>query len=103
MRPLSGLPLYHQSVPMIRFLQVLLGVILVRLLWTMFRSARARHAAGRTTADPGPAGRIPGADYRGEVVGCERCGLHVPKPRAVNFAGRTFCSRACAGAGPGDS
>ena len=78
---------------MIRFLQVLLGIVLIRLLWSIFRGFASRGSSKRAAGD------VPRAEYRGEVVGCERCDLHVPRKRAVTRRGRTFCSTACARGG----
>ena len=74
---------------MIRFLQILLAFVVVRILWGLIRSLFKR------SQDPAPprAGRT---EERGRVVACERCDLHVPEERAVVRDGRTFCSDACA-------
>ncbi|MDE2972458.1 MAG: PP0621 family protein [Acidobacteriota bacterium] len=75
-----------------RFLQILVAFVVVRILWGLIRSLFSK-PANPTSA--GPTGRT---EQRGRVVGCERCGLHVPEERAVVRDGRTFCSNACAAA-----
>ena len=76
---------------MIRFLQILLAFVVVRILWGFVRSLFRR------PENPVPPPRAGRTEERGRVVGCERCGLHVPEERAVVRDGRTFCSDACAG------
>lgn len=74
---------------MTRFLQILLALIAVRVIWKLVRGLFGRPA-------PPPAASAGGAEQRGRVVGCERCDLHVPEERAVVRDGRTFCSETCA-------
>jgi hypothetical protein len=78
---------------MIRFLQILLAFVVVRVLWGFIRSLVKR------PADPVPRPRAGRTEERGRVVACARCDLHVPEERAVARDGRTFCSDACAAAG----
>ena len=78
---------------MVRFLQILLAVIAVRVVWRVVRALFSRPASRPASPPPTSAG---GAELRGRVVGCERCDLHVPEERAVVRDGRTFCSEACA-------
>lgn len=78
---------------MIRFLQILLAFLVVRILWGFVRSLFRR------PEEPVPPPRPGRTEQRGRVVGCERCGLHVPEERAVARDGRTFCSADCAAAG----
>lgn len=75
---------------MIRFLQILLAFLVVRVLWGFVRSLFKR------PADPVPPPRTGRTEERGRVVACERCDLHVPEERAVVREGRTFCSESCA-------
>ncbi len=81
---------------MVRFLQILLAVIAVRVVWRVARALFSRPASPPASPPPTSAG---GAELRGRVVGCERCDLHVPEERAVVRDGRTFCSAACADSG----
>lgn len=74
---------------MTRFLQILLALIAVRVVWKLARGLFSR-PANPPAAGPG------GAERRGRVVECERCDLHVPEERAVVHGGRTFCSDTCA-------
>ena len=74
----------------VRFLQILIAFVVVRILWGLIRSLFSKPASPPRAA---PTGRT---EQRGEVVGCERCDLHVPKERAVVRDGRTFCSETCA-------
>ncbi len=76
---------------MIRFLIVLLGILVARLMWLQFT---------KRPTQPRVTGRRPRAEYGGKVVGCVRCALHVPQDRAVNRRGKTYCSPSCASAGP---
>lgn len=80
---------------MIRFLQILLAFVVVRVLWGLLRSFFRKPA---NPVSPPPAGRT---EHRGRVVGCDRCDLHVPEERAVVRDGRTFCSETCAAANAG--
>lgn len=83
---------------MVRFLLLLLGLFFARLLWGAARLLLAgrraeRVAGGASGASPGSAPS--GTEFRGAVVRCEQCDLHVPEQRAVTDGGRTFCSEAC--------
>ena len=73
-----------------RFLQILLAFVVVRIVWGLVRSLFGKPASPPRAA---PTGRT---EQRGEVVRCERCDLHIPRERAVVRDGRTFCSDACA-------
>lgn len=73
-----------------RFLQILVAFVVVRILWGLIRALFKR------SLDPVPPPRAGKTEERGRVVGCERCDLHVPEERAVVTDGRTFCSDACA-------
>lgn len=73
----------------IRFLQILFALVVVRVLWRLVRSFFFK------PADPVAAPQTGRTDERGRVVPCERCDLHVPEERAVVRDGRTFCSDAC--------
>lgn len=75
---------------MIRFLQILVAFVVVRILWGLIRSLFRKPASPPRAASTGK------TEQRGRVVGCERCGLHVPEERTVVRDGRTFCSDACA-------
>lgn len=77
---------------MLRFLQILLAVVVVRILWGLVRSLFGR------PANPVPPPRAGGTEQRGRVVRCERCDLHVPEERATVRGGRTFCSADCSAA-----
>lgn len=77
---------------MIRFLQILLAFLVVRVLWGLIRGLFNK------PANPVPPPRARRTEERGRVVGCERCDLHVPEERAVVRDGRTFCSETCAAA-----
>ena len=74
----------------VRFLQILLAFVVVRIVWGLVRSLFGKPASPPRAA---PTGRT---EQRGEVVRCERCDLHIPRERAVVRDGRTFCSDACA-------
>ena len=74
----------------VRFLQVLLAFVVVRILWGLIRALFKR------SPDPAPPPRAGSTEERGRVVACERCDLHVPEERAVVRDGRTFCSDTCA-------
>lgn len=78
---------------MIRFLQILLAFVVVRVLWGLIRGLFSK------PANPVPPPRAGRTEERGSLVGCERCDLHVPEERAVARDGRTFCSDACAASG----
>lgn len=77
-----------------RFLQILLAFVVVRILWGLIRSLFSKPASPPRA---GPAGRT---EQRGEVVRCEGCDLHVPKGRVVVRDGRMSCS-ACDGSDAG--
>lgn len=79
---------------MLRFLQILAAVVLVRLVWGAVKAIVSR-ARPRVEVSEGPRR----AKIRGEVVGCARCDLHVPKAEVVVRRGLPFCSRACAAEG----
>ena len=79
---------------MTRFLQILLALIAVRVLWKLARGLFSR------PANP-PAASAGRAEQRGRVLGCARCELHVPEERALVRDGRTFCSQACASSAEG--
>ena len=74
----------------VRFLQILVAFVVVRILWGLIRTLFSKPASPPRA---GPAGKT---EERGRVVACERCDLHVPEERAVVRDGRTFCSDACA-------
>lgn len=77
---------------MVRLLQILLALLAVRIVWRIVRSFtnRSRQQVSRDSRK---------AELRGQVVGCERCDLHVPEERTVRRDGRTYCSAACAEGG----
>ncbi len=79
---------------MLRVLQFLLVLVFVRVLWGALRMILAR---------PGPArqasGSSPGTAFRGEVVRCDRCSLHVPVERILHDGGGNYCSDACRAGG----
>ena len=80
---------------MVRYLLILLGAVFLRMLW---RGARALlvSRAQSSPASGGPGREAPpGADFRGAVVRCEQCDLHVPEQKALTAAGRTYCSEDC--------
>ena len=79
-----------------RFLQVLLAFVVVRILWGLIRALFKRSPDPAPPPRAGP--RTGRTEERGRVVACERCDLHVPEERAVVRDGRTFCSDACASA-----
>lgn len=78
---------------MVRYLLLLLGAVFLRMLWRGARAMLLNRAqspsVGGGTAAP------PGADFRGAVVRCERCDLHVPEGKALTADGRTYCSDTC--------
>ncbi|MDE2712404.1 MAG: PP0621 family protein [Acidobacteriota bacterium] len=74
----------------VRFLQILVAFVVVRILWGLIRALFA------TPARPPRAGPAGETEERGRVVACQRCDLHVLEERAVARDGRTFCSDACA-------
>lgn len=83
---------------MVRFLLLLLGLFFARILWGAARLFLAGRRSERVSGGgPGPAGSSApsGTEFRGAVVRCEQCDLHVPEQRAVTDGGRTFCSDAC--------
>ena len=79
----------------VRFLQILLAFVVVRILWGFVR------ALFRRPENPVPPPRTGRTEERGRVVACERCDLHVPEERAVVRDGRTYCSADCATASAG--
>ncbi|MXW38078.1 MAG: hypothetical protein F4Y20_02290 [Acidobacteria bacterium] len=78
----------------VRFLQILVAFVVVRILWGLIRALFKRSEAPVPPPRTGP--RTGRTEERGRVVACERCDLHVPEERAVVRDGRTFCSDTCA-------
>ncbi len=78
-----------------RFLQILLAFVVVRIVWGLVRSLFGKPASPPRAAPTGT------TEERGRVVACERCDLHVPEERAVVRDGRTYCSDGCAGSDGG--
>ncbi len=80
---------------MLRLLQILAAVVLVRIVWGVIRALiRPKRPAPEVVRGPGQ------RELRGEVVGCAHCDLHVPRDEIVTRAGRNYCSPECAAAGP---
>ena len=75
---------------MIRLILILLAALAVRVVWKIVRSFLAQRPKEFSA-------RRGKTELRGAVVGCDRCGLHVPEDRALTRGSRTFCSEACAG------
>ncbi len=73
---------------MLRFVQILLVAAFARVLFGVVRMILLRPRAE-------PAGGPRNAAFRGEVIRCERCGLHAPAGRIVRAGGAAFCSDAC--------
>ncbi len=78
----------------LRFLVILATIILVRILWG---GLRALFGGGRRQPEVTRGPRR--ARVRGEVVGCARCDLYVPKDQIIRKRGSGYCSRECAAAG----
>ncbi len=83
---------------MVRFL-VLAGLV-VLAVWLVRRALRAPDAAGAAAKGAPQAGRGAAAAEAGELVRCERCGLHLPRAEATARDGRVFCGEEHARLGP---
>ena len=83
---------------MARFLLVLLALLLARLAWS---SARLLFASRRRAPAPGVGGKGRAPEFRGAVVRCDECDLHVPGDRAIVAGERSYCSARCRDAARG--
>ncbi|MBM3376575.1 MAG: hypothetical protein FJY38_00020 [Betaproteobacteria bacterium] len=78
---------------------VLVGLALLVLRWTIWKSNAAqrdsqRRSDGRNGPGPGPGASQPdgkSASATSPLVACEACGLNLPKADAVWKAGRAYC------------
>jgi len=75
---------------MLRLFQFLLVLVFVRILWGAIRMMLTRPQA----ASSGGSSRS-GAVFQGEVVRCDRCGLHVPADRILHGENGSYCSGPC--------
>lgn len=81
---------------MLRFLQILAAVVLVRIVWGAVKALiRGGGRRGRPEVTRGPRR----ARVGGEVVACVRCDLYVPTDEVLRKSGWNYCSEECAAAG----
>ncbi len=74
---------------MLRFLQILLVLVFVRILWGAIRMMLTRPQTASSGGSPRP-----GAAFE-EMVRCDRCGLHVPADRILHGERGSYCPGPC--------
>jgi uncharacterized protein len=69
-------------------------LLLVAAAYLLYRGLRAtvQQLAGSRRAVSSPGAR---PQVVAKLIRCAHCGVHVPQERALQHAGRSFCSTAC--------
>lgn len=72
-------------------------LVLLAIAWALYRLIESGiERLSRTTREVGGGARQTRPTLTGdELVACARCGVHIPRSRALVRHGQAFCSAAC--------